>query len=258
MNGPFYQRLPGDSNQLVSLFTDTHGNGCRRADQFASGPQSTAPTCIAVSHGWRHCPMQIDISAEGVRPFCGFQPQRWDQGQFTDEDLRRFYRGKPHEGHKENFYCCIRESGLPVSHVFSHVQTMNTCHLCAIGCPAGSQNSLGPQGGKNRWRRSGSQLLRPHPASRVRDSLFMKRACRNHDSYESRESCFGKNLASGRQGRPILSRRIIACFLKLPLEGFDGPPDPASLLQTTAEMTLVVDLLQTVALVPVGDHHLTK
>ncbi|NOX53654.1 MAG: Gfo/Idh/MocA family oxidoreductase [Planctomycetes bacterium] len=36
------------------------------------------------------------------------------------------------EGHKNNFYRCIREGGLPVSDVYSHVQTMNTCHLCAI------------------------------------------------------------------------------------------------------------------------------
>jgi len=27
---------------------------------------------------------------------------------------------------------CIREGGLPVSDVFSHVQTMYTCHLAAI------------------------------------------------------------------------------------------------------------------------------
>ena len=32
---------------------------------------------------------------------------------------------------------CIREGGLPVSDVFSHVQTMNTCHLCAIAARLG-------------------------------------------------------------------------------------------------------------------------
>ncbi len=47
------------------------------------------------------------------------------------------YKGKPHEGHKENFYRCIREGGLPVSDVYSHVQTMNTCHLAAIAARLG-------------------------------------------------------------------------------------------------------------------------
>jgi hypothetical protein len=42
------------------------------------------------------------------------------------------YKGKPHEGHKANFFRCIREGGLPVSDVFSHVQAMSTCHLSAI------------------------------------------------------------------------------------------------------------------------------
>src|SRR5205085_1090120 len=55
-----------------------------------------------------------------------------DEGKFTAEDLTKLYKGKPHEGHKNNFYRCIKEGGLPVSDVFSHVQMMNTCHLSAI------------------------------------------------------------------------------------------------------------------------------
>lgn len=58
--------------------------------------------------------------------------EKWDEGKFTDDDRVRLYKGKPFEGHKNNFYRCIREGGLPVSDVYSHVQTMNTCHLCAI------------------------------------------------------------------------------------------------------------------------------
>ena len=61
----------------------------------------------------------------------------WDEGQFTEEDVRELYRGKPYEGHKENFYRCIREGGLPVSDVYSHIQTMNTCHLSAIAARLG-------------------------------------------------------------------------------------------------------------------------
>jgi predicted dehydrogenase len=58
--------------------------------------------------------------------------EHWDAGQFTEEDLQRLYKGKPFEGHKTNFYRCLREGGLPVSDVYSHVQIMNTCHLAAI------------------------------------------------------------------------------------------------------------------------------
>jgi predicted dehydrogenase len=58
--------------------------------------------------------------------------QNWDEGKFGDEELAKLYKGKQHEGHKENFYRCIREGGLPVSDVFTHVQAMSTCHLAAI------------------------------------------------------------------------------------------------------------------------------
>ena len=56
---------------------------------------------------------------------------------FGDADLQTLYKGKPFEGHKENFYRCIREGGLPVSDVFSHIIAMNTCHLAAIAARLG-------------------------------------------------------------------------------------------------------------------------
>jgi predicted dehydrogenase len=63
--------------------------------------------------------------------------EQWDKDQFTDADVQALYKGKPFEGHKENFYRCIREGGLPVSDVFSHVMAMNTCHLTAIAARLG-------------------------------------------------------------------------------------------------------------------------
>lgn len=63
--------------------------------------------------------------------------QNWDKDQFGPEDLVRLYKGKPFEGHTENFFRCVREGGLTVSDVFSHVQAMNTCHLCAIAARLG-------------------------------------------------------------------------------------------------------------------------
>lgn len=58
--------------------------------------------------------------------------ENWDEGKFDESDLVALYKGKPFEGHKANFYRCIREGGLPVSDVFTHIQAMATCHLSAI------------------------------------------------------------------------------------------------------------------------------
>ena len=58
--------------------------------------------------------------------------ENWDKDAYTDEDIKRLYKGKQHEGHKNNFFRCIREGGLPMSDVFTHVQAMGTCHLSAI------------------------------------------------------------------------------------------------------------------------------
>lgn len=58
--------------------------------------------------------------------------ENWDQGQFEPADVEALYKGKPFEGHKDNFYRCIREGGTPVSDVYSHLQAMTVCHLCAI------------------------------------------------------------------------------------------------------------------------------
>ncbi|WP_425613366.1 Gfo/Idh/MocA family protein [Anatilimnocola sp. NA78] len=71
--------------------------------------------------------------------------ENWDKDQFTAEDLVKLYKGKPSEGHKNNFYRCIREGGLTVSDVFSHVQTMNTCHLAAIASRLGRSIKWNPK-----------------------------------------------------------------------------------------------------------------
>lgn len=65
--------------------------------------------------------------------------ENWDEGKYTEEDQMALYKGKPHEGHKNNFYRCIREGGLTVSDPFSHVQAMATCHLAAIAARLGKK-----------------------------------------------------------------------------------------------------------------------
>ena len=63
--------------------------------------------------------------------------QNWDKEKFGKEDLERLYKGKPFEAHKQNFYRCIREGGLPVSDVYTHTVAMATCHLAAIAARLG-------------------------------------------------------------------------------------------------------------------------
>ena len=95
----------------------------------------------------------------------------WDDGKFGPEDLSRLYKGKPHEGHKDNFYRCISEGGLPVSDVFSHVQALNTCHLAAIAARLGRTIKWDPKAEKivgddqaaaffGRERREGFDILK--------------------------------------------------------------------------------------------------
>ena len=60
----------------------------------------------------------------------------------------KLYKGKPAEGHKNNFYRCIAEGGLTVSDVFSHVQAMNTCHLSAIAARLGRKIKWDPKSEK--------------------------------------------------------------------------------------------------------------
>jgi predicted dehydrogenase len=74
--------------------------------------------------------------------------ENWDKDQFGEADLKKLYKDKPLEGHKENFYRCIREGGLPVSDVFTHVQAMNTCHLAAIAARFGRVIKWDPQAEK--------------------------------------------------------------------------------------------------------------
>jgi predicted dehydrogenase len=74
--------------------------------------------------------------------------ENWDKDKYTDEDRVRLYKGKKFEGHKENFYRCIREGGLTVSDVFSHVQAMNTCHLVAIAARLGRTIKWDPKSEK--------------------------------------------------------------------------------------------------------------
>lgn len=74
--------------------------------------------------------------------------ENWDKDQYTDADVQKLFKGKPHEGHKSNFFRCIKEGGQPVSDVFSHVQAMGTCHLAAIAARLGRTIKWDPKAEK--------------------------------------------------------------------------------------------------------------
>ncbi len=67
------------------------------------------------------------------------------QDSFTEDDYRGLYKGKPIESanemiaHKKNMLTCIREGGLPVSDVYSHVQEINFCHIACIATRLGRE-----------------------------------------------------------------------------------------------------------------------
>ena len=87
------------------------------------------------------------------------------------DDLVRLYKGKPFEGHKDNFYRCIREGGLPVSDVVQ--PRADDEHLPSV-CDrrtAGPSDPVGSANGTNRRRRPGRRpgcaSLAPGLKSRV-------------------------------------------------------------------------------------------
>ena len=55
------------------------------------------------------------------------------QRDLTEDDFTELCNGKSFDGwHKQSFLRCIRDGGKPISDVFSHIQTMHSCHLSAI------------------------------------------------------------------------------------------------------------------------------
>ena len=79
---------------------------------------------------------------------------------FPNEEFDKLYNGKPFEKHKQNFITCIREGGLPVSDLYTHVQAMNVCHLCAIAARLGREVSWDPKTEKTGDAQSQSFLAR--------------------------------------------------------------------------------------------------
>jgi predicted dehydrogenase len=121
--------------------------------------------------------------------------EEWDKDRFTEADVVELYKGKPFEDHKQNFYRCIREGGLPVSDVFSHIMAMNTCHL--------SHHLVGSGDGDDRGRRSGGVVRGPHAATGLRDSAGVIRC----DARPAAQADRPRALTVRGSGLPVPRRR---------------------------------------------------
>ena len=51
--------------------------------------------------------------------------------------LKELRKGKPVDGHMENFFECLRDRSVPVSDVWSHHRALTTCHLANIALRLG-------------------------------------------------------------------------------------------------------------------------
>lgn len=52
--------------------------------------------------------------------------------QWLDEEVVKLYRGKQPGSHMGNFFECIKDRSLPISNVFTHTNSVNTCHMANI------------------------------------------------------------------------------------------------------------------------------
>ena len=49
----------------------------------------------------------------------------------------KLHKGKQNTSHMKNFFDCVEDRSEPISDVWSHVNTMNSCHLCNIALMVG-------------------------------------------------------------------------------------------------------------------------
>ncbi|MGL4944481.1 MAG: Gfo/Idh/MocA family protein [Thermoguttaceae bacterium] len=74
--------------------------------------------------------------------------EKWHE-KITDADFDALYNGVKFDGwHKRNFETCIKNGGTPVSDPISHVQAMQSCHLCAIAARLGRELKWDPKAEK--------------------------------------------------------------------------------------------------------------
>ncbi len=80
-----------------------------------------------------HLAVRRAIRTSGLRgTFVKNLKQDPEQKRWLDEEVRKLYRGKPIRGHMANFLDCMKDRSLPISNVFTHVNSVNACHMANI------------------------------------------------------------------------------------------------------------------------------
>jgi len=65
--------------------------------------------------------------------------------QKLDDEVRKLYRGRPLQGHMQDFFSCIKDRSLPISDVFTHHRSVSVCHLANIAMLCGRKLTWDPQ-----------------------------------------------------------------------------------------------------------------
>lgn len=64
---------------------------------------------------------------------------------WLDAEVAKLYRGMPMNGHMANFFDCVKTRKLPISDVFTHCNTVNTCHMVNIAMLLGRKINWDPK-----------------------------------------------------------------------------------------------------------------
>jgi myo-inositol 2-dehydrogenase / D-chiro-inositol 1-dehydrogenase len=65
--------------------------------------------------------------------------------KWLQEEIAKLYRGMPLKSHMENFFHCIKTREKPISDVWTHVNSANTCHLANISILLDRKIAFDPQ-----------------------------------------------------------------------------------------------------------------
>ena len=58
--------------------------------------------------------------------------------------FKELHKGKAYNSHMKNFFDCVADGSEPISDVTSHVNTMNSCHLCSVNLMLGRDLAWDP------------------------------------------------------------------------------------------------------------------
>lgn len=65
--------------------------------------------------------------------------------KWLEEEVIKLYRGKQPGSHMRNFFECVRDRTQPVSDVFTHANSVNSCHMANIAMLLGRKVKWDPQ-----------------------------------------------------------------------------------------------------------------